>query len=113
MPFPQLPALSRQLTSGMFSTITSPVFSEFVLELGKLPSQFSRSSWEHWGHWGHVDNIFGERFAGRGDFSLIVRTGKLYDRETFQLHAQERFPSLVEKGCIRFETSHSIDGYWR
>jgi len=97
----------------MFSTITSPVFSEFVLELGKLPSQFSRSSWEHWGHWGHVDKFFGERFAGRGDLNLIVRTGKLYDRETFQMHAQERFPLLAEKGCIRFETSHSIDGYWR
>lgn len=91
----------------------SPVFSEFVLELGKLPSQFSRPSWDHWGRWYIIDRYLEEIFAEHGDFSLIVRTGKLYDRETFQTHAQERFPLLAERGCIRFETSYSIDGYWR
>ena len=96
-----------------FSTITSPVFSEFVLELGKLPSQFDWPSREYWGHWDHIDRLLRERFAERGGFNLIVRTGKLYDRETFQAHAQERFPMLAERGCVRFETSHSIDDYWR
>lgn len=114
MAFPHLSILSPTLGLRALSTITSPVFCEFVLELGKLPSQFSRPSFEHWGHWQDgIDKLFEKRFAERGDFRLIIRTGKLYDREMFQAHARESFPLLARRDCIRFETSHSIDRYWR
>lgn len=37
-PFPQVPILSLELTPRTLSTITSPIFSKFVLELGKKTS---------------------------------------------------------------------------
>jgi hypothetical protein len=111
--FPWVPALLLDSTLSALSTITSLVFCEFILELGKLPSQFSLPSSEHWGNWSEVDRLFENQFAGRGDFRVTIRTGKLYDRETFQAHAKENFPLLARRGCIRFETSHSIDQYWR
>lgn len=111
--FPRVSILSSDLTFEALSTITSLVFCEFVLELGKLPSLFSRPSSEHWGDWEEIDRLLEERFAKRKNFRLIIKTGKLYDRETFQAHARESFPLLARRGCIRFETSHSIDQYWR
>ena len=111
--FPHVSTLSFESTLGGLSTIMSLAFREFVLELGKLPSQFNRSSSEHWGYWDEVDKLFEERFAKRGDFRVVIRTGKLYDRETFQTHAKENFLLLTRRGCIRFETSHSIDQHWR
>lgn len=113
VPFPELSVLSLEVILRALSTIVSPAFSEFTLELGKLPSQFSRHPSEHWGRWNEIDKLFGGQLGERGDFRLIVRTGKLYDRETFRVHAQESFPLLARRGCIRFETSHSIDEYWR
>ena len=49
----------------------------------------------------------------REDFKLIIRTGKLYDRETFEAHAKETFPLSAQRGFIRFETSYSIERHWR
>ena len=111
--FPHMSSLPFKLTIGALSTIRSPNFCEFVLELGKLPSEFSRSPAEHWGYWGNIDRFFDERWAERGDFKLIIRTGKLYDRETFEAHAKETFPLSTRRGILRFETSYSIDRYWR
>ena len=109
--FPNLLLLPPELE--VLSTVSPPTFREFVLELGKLPSHFSCPSWQHWGDWDDIDKLFAERFAEREDFRLVIRTGKLYDRETLQRHAKERFPLLAERGCIRFETSHLVDQYWR
>ncbi|KAF9645152.1 hypothetical protein BDM02DRAFT_693138 [Thelephora ganbajun] len=97
----------------MLSTITSSVFCEFVLEFGKLPPYFNRPSLEHWGHWDKIDRFLEERFGERRDFRLIIRTGKLYNWETFQRHAKKRFPLLTRRGRVLFETSHSIEEYWR
>lgn len=112
MPFPLVPALSFELSLGALSTITSPIFSEFVFELGKLPFLLTRPTWELWGHWVEIDQLFEERFAERGEFRLVIRTGKLYDRETFETFAKENFPLLARRGCVSFETSHSLDQHW-
>lgn len=113
VPFSNVPALPAKLIATTVPTITSLLFCEFVLELGKLPSQFTQSSSKHWGPWGEIDSFFDEKFAERADFKVIIRTGKLYDRKTFQAHAKERFPMLEGRGRIQFETSYSIDQYWR
>lgn len=112
MAFAHMSSIPFKFTRGALSTIRSPDFCELVLELGKLPSQFN-SRLEHWGDWGNVDRFFEERWGEREDFRLIIRTGKLYDRETFEAHAKESFPLSTKRGCIRFETLYSIDRYWR
>lgn len=94
------------------STIASPVFRELVLELGGLPSHTNRSPSNYWGQWAETDRFLEERYAGCGDFKLVLRTGKLRDRETFQAHTEETFPLLAKRGCIHFETSEFVEKYW-
>jgi len=113
LPFSHVPALPVKLTVTTIPTLSSLLFREFVLELGKLPSQFTRSSSTYWGLWDKIDRFFDEKFAERTDFRVVIRTGKLYDRETFQTHVKERFPLSARRGRIHFETSYSIDQHWR
>jgi hypothetical protein len=91
------------------STITSPVFREIVLEVGGTPSRFDGPSPAYWGRWEEFDRMIEQRFAKNGDFRLIIRTGELQNREAFKEHAKGTFPLLASKGCIHFETSHSIE----
>jgi hypothetical protein len=88
------------------STVTSLVFREFVLELGTYPSWFNTPSSMHRNRWEEVDKLFVERFAERGNFKVIIRTGELSDRESFQQYVKESFPLLARRGSIHFETSH-------
>lgn len=111
--FPNIAFFLLNLLPRAISTITSPVFCEFALELGGLPSHFNLSPSEHWGDWGEIDKLLEEQFARLGNFRLVIRTGKLYDRETFQRHAKVIFPLLTSRGCIHFETSPSVDKFWR
>ena len=107
----QMPFVPDPLLEAL-PTIMSPVFCEFTLEMGILPSNFNRPALEHWGYWGGIDQFLEERFARHGGFKFIIRTGRLYDREIFQRHARETFPLLAGRGCIYFEISRSIDSYW-
>ena len=83
------------------STITSPTFCEFVLE---LPPKIDRPDFHDWSGWEEIDRVLEERFATRKYFRLIIRTGRFYDQETFQMHTKEIFPLLADRGLIRFET---------
>ena len=111
--FSHMSVLPFKLALGALSTIKSPDFCEFVLELGKVPSQFIETPSEYWGYWGNIDRFFEEQWTRREDFRLIIRTGKLYDRETFEAHAEETFPLSASRGFLRFETSYSIERHWR
>ena len=110
VPFTDMTVLDHDALLRALSTITSPVFSEFVLELGGLPTHFHGPSSKYRGRWKEIGELLENQFALHGDFRLNIRTGKLYDRETFQGHAKEIFPLLASKGCIQFEMSYSIDG---
>ena len=68
---------------------------------------------EHWGNWREIDKFFYEQFATHGDFTLIIKTGKLCEPDTFQRHAKESFPLLASRECIHFETSDLVDEYLR
>lgn len=85
------------------STIASTTFCEFVLELGKIPHRFGRVFSGRRGYWRVIDRIFEGKFANHEDFRLIVRTGKLFDQETFQRRTRKAFPLLASRGCIHFE----------
>lgn len=88
-------------------SISSPVFCEFVLELGGLPFQFGGPYREGRNRWGGTDRFLEQGFARHGDFKLIIRTPKFRDLGDFQVHAKEAFPLLESRGCIHFEISHS------
>ena len=101
--FAQVSGLAFGLRSIL--TVTSCAFSEFVLELSRVPSQFNGPSSEYWDRWEEIDRFLEEKFASRGGFKLIIRTCEPHDRKTLQRHARETFPWLERRGCIHFETS--------
>ena len=107
--FPQLSFLALELLPRAFSTITSPVFCELVLELSKLPSHLYGASSVYWRGWDRIDRFLEGRFADRKGFGLIIRTGKLHNQGTFERRTKDTFSLLESKGCVRFETCPSIE----
>ena len=95
------------------STITSPVFSEFVMEVGGVPPHPGPSGpyLVYWGFWERSDTLLERRFASRGGFKFIVRTSELETEEAFQQQTKDAFPMLANRGSIHFETSPSIKKY--
>ena len=65
---------------NVLSTITSPAFCEFIIE---LPPQVNRPAFHDPNGWEGIDQLCEERFATRKCFRLIIRTGRFYDQETF------------------------------
>jgi hypothetical protein len=94
------------------STISSSLFHEFVLEISRIPVDFCGSYSLYWGEWERIDRFLEKRFATRQNFRLVIRTGELCDKETFEKHAKETFPFMADRGCIRFESSNLIEKYW-
>ena len=94
------------------STTTSPALTEFVLELGGLRSEFTQPSLRLWGNWDAIDGLFDGFLDSYPEFTVVVRTGRLYNREEFQAQAKERFPLMTKRDRVRFETSPAVDEYW-
>jgi hypothetical protein len=95
------------------STIASPVFSEFVIEVGGVPPYAEEPCSAYWGYWERSDTFLERRFGSRGGFKFIVRTSELQTEENFQRQTKEAFPMLTSRGCIHFETSPLIKKYLR
>ncbi|KAF9781719.1 hypothetical protein BJ322DRAFT_240621 [Thelephora terrestris] len=112
MSFPQLSALALELLPRSMSTISSSMFHEFVLEISRIPADFCGSYSLYWGEWERIDRFLETRFASRQNFRLVIRTSELCDQETFEKYAKETFPFMAGRGCIRFESSNSIEKYW-
>ena len=109
LPSLDVPISAPILLLRVLSTITSPLFCEFVFEL----PHFCRSDLPYWGDWGEIDRFFEERFATRGPFKLTIRTTNgHHDQGPLQKHAKEIFPLLESRGLIHFEAFHRFDGYW-
>ena len=110
MSFRQVSTFALEMLPRVISTITSPAFCEFVLELTRVPSP---SYWEtsiYWGHWERIDRFLENQFSERGDFRLVIRTGELgYQETSFQARAKETFSLLASRGCIFFEISTLVD----
>jgi len=104
-----LPTLSIDLFYISLSTITSLAFSELVIELGVPPTGLTQPSLTLWGNWEGVDELFEGFLSCRPDFKLVIRPGRLYNRDEFQAQAKERFPLMARRGCIQFETSLPVD----
>lgn len=104
--------LPRDALCITLSSITSPSFSEFVLELGILPFP-SGLRFELWDDCDEVDSFLEERFAKNRDFKFIIKTSELHDRGAFERYAKEAFPLLAGTGRLRFEISDSVDKAFR
>ena len=113
MLFYQASHLALESLVGVISTITSPFFCQFVLELSQLPSHFHGPSYTRWDRWKEIDTFLDNQFAGREDFKLIIRTGEVPYQEAFQERTRGTFSSLASRGCVHFETSPSLEKYWR
>jgi hypothetical protein len=98
---------SSPFTFPPILTISSPVFSEFVLELGIL-SAFP--SWEHQDYWEGIDGFLEQRYAKHGGFKLIIRQCESHFWDTLQTDVKEAFPLLESRGCIRFDIPQSLTG---
>ena len=107
--FFRMSSLPRDVLRIMLSSITSPSFSEFVLELGIIIPLFSGLDFELWGDCDEIDSFLKERFAKNGDFKFIIRTSELRDQRAFERRAKEAFPLLADMGRLHFETSDSVD----
>ena len=82
-----------------------------MLELGNLPSEFTQPSLCLWGNWDDVDGLFEDFLGWHPDFGLVIRTGRLYNRDEFQAQAKERFPLMARRDCIGFENYLAVDKY--
>ena len=113
-PFPSLSELAMTSLWTSISTITSPTFSEFVLELvGRAPAGFPRPPLDGnpWGNWDEIDTVLNGFLEWCPDLKLVIRTGRLRNRDEYQAQARERFPLMTGRGRIHFETSLVIDKY--
>ena len=88
---------------------TSLSLSEFVLELSGLPSELTQPSRMLWGNWDDIDKMFEKFLRSRPEFKVVIRTGRLYNRDKFQAQAKERFPLMARRGRLQFETCLVVD----
>ena len=108
--FRNVPYFPLEELPRFISTITSPVFCEFVLQLAGADAYPCKELPEliHWGLWERIDRSLEDQFSERGDFRLVIRTGKLFDQQAFQDYTMKTFSLLASRKRIRFETSLAI-----
>ena len=88
----------------MLSTIESPAFCEFVLELGRSSPLPERKFMRKWSPWRDFDNLVEDKFAKNRDFRFIIRMNESSDWEELRKRAEQGFPLLAGRGCIYLET---------
>jgi len=107
--FTDLTRISLPVLQRVLKTIRSPIFSDFVLELGtpkaKLTSDIRP---QICGRWTAIDR----RLARCGSVRLVIRTAGAHEDEAFRERTKEVFPLMAESGLILFETSPSVNEYW-
>jgi hypothetical protein len=72
MPFDRAINEEPEVLLPILTTVKSPVFREFVLELTTLPAEYRGPSVEHWDHWLKVGNFFWLQFVG--NFKITIKT---------------------------------------
>ena len=86
------------------STIISPFFSEFVLEVKGVPttlvSDYDARTW--WGKCVELDEMF-ERMNNERGFMLVIRVEETSGESNFVTQAEERLPLMVARKGVVFE----------
>jgi hypothetical protein len=95
---------SFEVLSQTLSTITSPFFSEFILEAeGTIMSyQANESAWTWWGTWTEVDKMF-ERIDIERGFRVVIRAVGVNKESSFVAQAESRLPLMAARKGIVLE----------
>ena len=93
----------QEVLSQTLHTITSPFFSEFVLEVGRDLEVFEPNSrtWT-WGTWTELDKMF-ERLDIERGFRVVIRVENLDRESDFFLQTEDRLPLMAARKAIVFE----------
>jgi hypothetical protein len=85
-------------------TITSPFFSEFVLEVEFIPGilEGADNAWKWWGTWTGLDKLFEMMDVERG-FKMVIRAEKLDKKLNFIAQARNRLPLMDARERLVFE----------
>jgi len=84
------------------STITSPFFSEFVLEVEKVPTILKpgKDAWRWWGRWTELDEMFERMDIERG-FKVVIRAEEKDRVSNLVSQAENRLPLMAaRKGVV-------------
>jgi len=84
------------------STITSPLFTEFVLEVERVPIILGPAAWCLCGRWTELDEIF-ERIDIERGFRVVIRAEKVDGGSYITAHAKDRFPLMAARKGPVFE----------
>jgi len=93
-----------EVLSQTLHTITSPFFSEFVLEVEKVFSNLEPAccAWRWWGTWTELDKMF-ERLDIERGFRVVFRAHNVDRESNFIAQAEDRLPLIAARGGIVFE----------
>lgn len=93
-----------EVASQTLHTVTSPFFSEFVLEVEYIckPREPVSLAWLRWGTWTKLDEMF-ERIDIERGFRLIIRAENVEEGDNFIAQARDRFPLMDARERLVFE----------
>jgi len=93
-----------QVLPRILSTITSPSFSEFILEIESVPTTLGGActAWCMWGRWTEFDEMFERMNIERG-FRVVIRAEEVDGESNFILQFEDRFPLMAARKGIVFE----------
>lgn len=93
-----------EVLSQTLHTITSPFFSEFVLEVDCVTGSLgpANNAWSWWGTWTRLDEMF-ERLEVERGFRVIIRAEKVDKNLNFMGQARNRLPLMDARNGLIFE----------
>ena len=91
--------------SQTLSTITSPSFSEFVLEVERVPTilEPGNDAWRWWGTWTELDEMFERMDIERG-FKVVIRAEEMDRGLNLISQAENRLPLMAARRGIVSKT---------
>jgi len=97
-------SLPNDVLFQTLSTITSPFFSEFVLEVEKVPTNLEpgNDAWGWWGRWIELDEMF-ERIDMERGFRVVFRAEEVDRESNFTAQAEGQLPLIVARKGVVFE----------
>ena len=97
-------SLPNDLLLQTLSTITSPSFSEFVLEVESVPTNLEpgNDAWTWWGRWIELDEMF-ERMDMEREFRVVFRAKEVDGESNFTAQAEGQLPLMAARKRVVFE----------
>ena len=90
--------------SRTVSTITSSFFSEFILEVERVPKTLEspRGAWKWWERWAELDEMF-ERIDIERGFRVVIRAEEVDRESNFTAETGNWLPLMAARKGVVFE----------